>query len=195
VKDRLRELAEEHETVAAEFRTSLLGEVEAIGRTICDALGAGGRVLVFGNGGSAADAQHLAAELLGRYRRERAPLAAVALTTDSSTLTAIGNDYEFAEVFARQVRALARPGDVIVGISTSGEAENVVRGLAAGNESGASTVALTGSDGGRLAGLAAQSIVVPSRSTARVQEMHVLSIHLICELVDDWAASRESGAR
>jgi D-sedoheptulose 7-phosphate isomerase len=191
LNERLRALAEEHDAVAADFRASVLGDVEAVARAICDALAGGGRVLVFGNGGSAADAQHFSAELLGRYRRERAPLAAIALTTDSSTLTAIGNDYEFAEVYARQVRALARPGDLVIGISTSGEAENVVRGIAAANESGASTVALTGSGGGRLAGLTAQSIVVPSATTARIQEMHVLAIHLICELVDDWAADRD----
>ena len=194
MNERLDGLVGEHLSVAADLRASLLGDIEAVARSICDALESGGRLLVFGNGGSAADAQHLAAELLGRYRRERPALAAIALTTDSSTLTAIGNDYEFAEVFERQVRALARPGDIVVGISTSGEAENVVRGLAAANECGASTVALTGSGGGRLAGLAALSVVVPSDTTARIQEMHVLSMHLICELVDEWATSREREA-
>jgi D-sedoheptulose 7-phosphate isomerase len=184
----------EHEELAARVRVELLPTIEASGQAICDALGRGGTLFAFGNGGSAADAQHLAAELLGRFRGERAPLAGLALTTDSSTLTAIGNDYDFSNVFARQVRGLARTGDVVTGISTSGEAENVVRGLVAARELGATTIALTGSGGGRLAAAATHAIVVPSDVTARVQEMHVLVIHLLCGLIDEWAAAR-SGSR
>src|SRR5690606_29499563 len=139
----------------------------------------------FGNGGSAADAQHLAAELVGRFRRERRPLPAVALTTDASTLTCIANDYAYEEVFSRQARALCGPSDVVVGISASGASENVVRGLAAAREKGAATIALTGGDGGRLAPIAHCSLVAPAHSTARIQEMHILIIHLICEALDD----------
>jgi D-sedoheptulose 7-phosphate isomerase len=149
-----------------------------------------GRLFTFGNGGSAADAQHLAAELLGRYRRERTPLAATALTTDPSTMTAISNDYAFADVFARQVTALARTGDVVLGITTSGASENVVRGLKAAKACGALTVALSGGDGGEAARCADQALVVPSKVTARIQEMHLLLIHIICDRIDDLVLGR-----
>lgn len=178
---------DEHRAVAAEM-DALLPAIDAVARTVVDALARGGRLLAFGNGGSAADAQHLAAELVGRARRERGPLPALALTTDPSTLTALANDYGYMEVFARQVEAHARPGDVVVGITTSGASENVRRGLAAANARGATTVLLGARDGGQAAALARQTILVPSTSTARVQEMHILVIHLLCELVDDWAA-------
>jgi D-sedoheptulose 7-phosphate isomerase len=168
---------------------TILGDVERVAVLLERKLRGGGRVLIFGNGGSAADAQHFAAELLGRSRRDRRPFGAVALTTDSSALTSIANDYDFAEVFARQTTALAQPGDVVVGITTSGKSRNVLLGLAAGKARGATTVALTG-----IAGLsddkAADYLVrVPSSTTARVQEMHVLIIHMLCERIDDWATS------
>lgn len=169
---------------------ALLPAIEAVARILVEALARDGRVLAFGNGGSAADAQHLAAEFVGRMRRERGPLPALALTTDPSTLTALANDYGFPDVFARQIQAHARPGDVVVGITTSGASENVGRGLAAANARGATTVLLAGGDGGPAAGVARHQILVPSTSTARVQEMHVLVIHLLCELVDDWAVER-----
>lgn len=145
----------------------------------------GGRVLVCGNGGSAADAQHFAAELTGHFRRERGPLSAVALTTDSSALTCIGNDYAFEEVFARQVTALAREGDTVVGISTSGRSPNVLRALQAAKEAQASTVLLTGD---RLASPPAGAdvtLAVAAERTAQVQEMHILLIHVLCETIDD----------
>ncbi len=164
---------------------ALLPAIETVADAMADALARGGRVIVFGNGGSAADAQHLAAELLGRARRERDPLPALALASDAPTLTALGNDYGFAEVFARQVRAHARAGDIVVGISTTGVSENVVRGLAAGNDRAAVSVLLTGGDGGAAAAVARHAILVPSVVTARVQEMHVLVIHLLCERIDD----------
>jgi D-sedoheptulose 7-phosphate isomerase len=168
----------------------MLPAIAHVSRVICAALAGGGHLLLFGNGGSAADAQHFAAELVGRYRGERRPLPAVALTTDSSALTGIGNDYGFSAVFARQVTALSRAGDVVVGITTSGNSENVVRGLAAARQQGAVTVALTGAGGGRAAAAAEHALVVPSAVTARIQEMHTLIIHLLCEQIDDWAGGR-----
>ena len=136
-----------------------------------------------------ADAQHLAAELVGRFKRERPPLPATALTVDSSVLTCIGNDYSFEDVFARQVRALARPGDMALGFTTSGRSENVVRGLAAAREAGATAVVFAGGDGTPAADNADHALVVPSSTTARIQEMHLLLLHLLIEQVDEWAAS------
>lgn len=144
----------------------------------------GGRVLAFGNGGSAADAQHLAAELAGRFERERPGLPALALTANSSDLTAIGNDYGFDAVFARLVQAHGRSGDLAVAISTSGISPNVLAGVEAARDAGLSTLALTGRDGGKLAALADLAIVVPSDVTARIQEAHIAVIHLLCEIVE-----------
>ena len=141
-------------------------------------------MLVFGNGGSAADAQHLAAELVGRFERERRALAALALTTDTSILTSIGNDYAFERVFVRQIEALGRPGDVALGISTSGGSQNVVLALAQAKRQGLTTVALTGRDGGAVGAGADLHLNVPHRSTARVQEVHRTVIHAVCSLVE-----------
>jgi D-sedoheptulose 7-phosphate isomerase len=154
-------------------------------RIIERCLRAGGKVMFCGNGGSAADAQHLAAELMGRFLADRAPMASVALTVDSSALTAIGNDYGFEAVFARQVRGLGRPGDVLVGISTSGNSANVVAAFEAAREIGIDTIALTGGGGGKMALVATHLINVPSLSTPRIQEMHIAVGHTICELVED----------
>lgn len=148
-------------------------------------LGRGGKVLLFGNGGSAADAQHVAAELVGRFARERAPLAAVALTTDTSALTAIGNDYGFEQIFARQVRALGRAGDVAVAISTSGNSPNVLRAAEAAREVGMTVIALTGGGGGALAAASDLCIDIPSNDTARVQECHLTVEHALCRAVED----------
>jgi D-sedoheptulose 7-phosphate isomerase len=192
MSDRLRRSLEQHETVVRELGP-LLPAIEALGRAVRMSLASGGRVIVFGNGGSAAEAQHLAAELLGRARRERAGLPAIALTGDSSTVTAIANDYGFAEVFARQVSALASRRDVVLGISTSGRSENVLRGLAAARGAHATTALLTGAEGTRSAVLVDHAVVVPSADTSRVQEMHLVIVHLICEIVDEWAID-ERGA-
>ena len=154
------------------------------GAAITAALAAGGKLLVFGNGGSAADAQHLATELVGRFERERAGMAAIALTTDTSVLTSIANDYGFERVFARQIEALGRGGDVAVGISTSGTSPNVLAGIEAANARGLTTVALTGRDGGSIGRAAAIHINVADPSTARVQEVHRTVIHAICKLVE-----------
>jgi D-sedoheptulose 7-phosphate isomerase len=144
----------------------------------------GGKLLLFGNGGSAADAQHVAAEFVGRFQRERAALAAIALTADTSVLSSIGNDYAFERVFARQVEALGRQGDVAFGISTSGRSPNVLAGLTTARERGLKTLALTGGDGGAIGKAADTHLNVASDSTARVQEVHRTLLHAICDLVE-----------
>ncbi len=159
--------------------------VVAAARLIERCLRDGGKVMFCGNGGSAADAQHLAAELMGRFLADRTPMASVALTVDSSALTAIGNDYGFDKIFARQVRGLARVGDVLVGISTSGNSANIVAAFETAREMGVRTVALTGGGGGKIATLADLIIAAPSLSTPRIQELHIAIGHTICELVED----------
>jgi D-sedoheptulose 7-phosphate isomerase len=151
---------------------------------IVSALTRGGKVLLFGNGGSASDAQHVAAELVGRFQRDRAALAAMALTADTSVLTSISNDFAYDRVFARQVEALGRPGDVAFGISTSGASANVVLALDAARARGLMTVALTGRDGGAVGRAAAIHVNVPSDMTARVQEVHRTLLHVICDIVE-----------
>jgi D-sedoheptulose 7-phosphate isomerase len=161
-----------------------LGPLFVAAGVIREALGAGRTMLVFGNGGSASDAQHLAAELVGRFRRERAALPVLALTTDTSILTAVANDYSFKQVFARQIEAFGRAGDVAFGISTSGESPNVVAGLQAARARGMKTIALTGRDGGTVGTAAEIHVNVPDQNTARVQEVHRTLLHVICELVE-----------
>jgi D-sedoheptulose 7-phosphate isomerase len=185
--DALRRSLEEHQAVAREL-TAALASIERLGDAVRAVLAGGGRILAFGNGGSAAEAQHLAAELIGRAKADRIPLPAIALAADAAALSAIANDYGFPDVFARQVRALATRKDLVVGISTSGRSENVIRGLEAAHKARAKTALLTGADGARAAALADYAVVVPSAETARVQEMHLLVIHLLCEIVDEWAA-------
>jgi D-sedoheptulose 7-phosphate isomerase len=180
------ELAEH--VAIAERVTELLPELRAVGRRLIEVYEGGGRLFTFGNGGSAADAQHLAAELVGRYRRERRPLPAVALSVDPSVVTAIGNDYSFEDLFARQVQAFAAAGDMVLGITTSGRSANVVAGLAAAREQGATTVLFGGGEGSPASDHADHALVVPSSTTARVQEMHLLLLHLLLEQVDAWAA-------
>ncbi|MBI5150525.1 MAG: D-sedoheptulose 7-phosphate isomerase [Candidatus Omnitrophica bacterium] len=144
-----------------------------------------GKIFFFGNGGSAADSQHIAAEFIGRFRKERRSLPAIALTTDSSILTALGNDYGFDVVFARQIEGLGRRGDLAFGISTSGNSKNVIEGVKQARKMGLKTVSLTGCGGGKLAGLTDISLIVPSSTTARIQESHICIAHAICELVED----------
>ncbi|MBY0496086.1 MAG: D-sedoheptulose 7-phosphate isomerase [Cyanobacteria bacterium] len=175
----LKEAAAAHERMAAGGGTSVVAVAEAIVK----ALKNGGSVLVFGNGGSAADAQHFAAELMGRYEKDRRAWPAVALTTDTSALTAIGNDYGFDRVFARQVEGLGKKGDVAIGISTSGNSANVLRALETANDRGLITVALTGR-GGKAGSIATHHVAVPEDRTARVQEVHATVLHVICELVE-----------
>jgi D-sedoheptulose 7-phosphate isomerase len=164
-----------------------LGSALVAAGTIAEALAAGKKLLVFGNGGSASDAQHISAELVGRFQRERAAMAAIALTTDTSILTSIANDYSFKQVFARQVEALGQPGDVALGISTSGESPNVECALQAARARGLKTIALTGRDGGSVGRAADIHVNVPDQSTARVQEVHRTLIHVICEVIEEGA--------
>jgi D-sedoheptulose 7-phosphate isomerase len=183
--ERVRALLDEHIAVLERTRDTLLDDVVALSGDLAAALERGGTLVTFGNGGSAADAQHFAAELVGRFQRPRGPLRALALTTDSSTLTAIANDFDYAEVFARQVRALVRDIDLVVAISTSGDAESVLRGAQAARDAGARTWGLTGASGGRLAATVDRCLRVPSSVTARVQEVHVTVIHAVSELLDE----------
>jgi phosphoheptose isomerase len=184
IEQLIRERLEEGSELRREFARIAGTRIAEAAVELTECLGGGGKVLTFGNGGSAADAQHLATELVGRFGKDRFPLAAIALTTDSSALTAIGNDYGFAEVFARQVRALAHEGDLVIAISTSGRSPNVINGVKAARAAGVSTIALTGGDGGALAALVDTSIVVPSPNPARVQEVHVATIHIISEVIE-----------
>ena len=185
----------EHLDLATRVRT-LLPDVAAVGRMLVERLAAGGRVYTFGNGGSAVDANHLAEELVGRFQRERRPLPAQSLASDSAALTFIAYDYSFEVVFERQVRAFVRAGDVAVAFSTSGRSPNVVRGLAAARSAGATTVLFGGGSGGDALEHADHALLVPSESTARVQEVHVVFLHLVVDHVDRWAAGEgeEAGA-
>jgi len=177
------ELAE-HTALVARTRAAVAREFDRLVRACGDALRSGHKLLFFGNGGSAADAQHLATEFVVRYSRNRSAQAAMALTTDTSALTAIGNDFGFQFLFSRQVEALCRPGDVAIGLSTSGNSENVIRGLQAARAAGAVTAAFTGEGGGRLAGQVDIGIFIPSRTTARIQEMHLMIGHVLCALLE-----------
>jgi len=159
-------------------------DICALGDLLVERLSAGNKVMIFGNGGSAADAQHFASELVGRYRLDRAPLRALSLNTDTSIMTSISNDYGFSEVFSRQVRALASQGDVVIGLSTSGQSENVIAGLTAAREMKAHTVALIGSNNLGVCEIADLVICVPSDETARVQEAHGVIIHILCHIVE-----------
>lgn len=161
------------------------GEVAAAAALMIASLRAGGKVMFCGNGGSAADSQHLAAELMGRYLRDRAPLPALALTVDTSALTAIGNDYGYADVFARQLRGVGRAGDVLVGLSTSGRSENVVRALKAAREMDIRTIGLTGADGRLFPALCEVCIRVPAERTNRIQEMHIAVGHILCGFIEE----------
>ncbi len=166
---------------------ALTESIAAAGRVMSDALLADGKILSCGNGGSAADAQHFSSELLNRFEMERPGLPAMALTTDASTVTSISNDYSYEEIFSKQVRALGKPQDVLLGISTSGNSENVIRAIAAAHERGMKVVALSGRDGGRMADLFDEGDVeirVPATRTARIQEVHLLVIHCLCDLID-----------
>lgn len=163
-------------------------KVQQIAALVTGCLRSGGKVLLMGNGGSAADAQHIAAELVGRFQVDRPAFAAMALTTDTSVLTSVGNDYGFEEIFARQVDGLAKAGDVVIGISTSGNSANVVRGIESARRRDCVSVGFLG-EPGQLASLVDEALVIPGFSTARVQEMHILAGHLLCELVERDLAS------
>ena len=181
--DSYLEQLDEHIAVMT-LLAKLAPTIEAVGQRWINALNNGGKVLLMGNGGSAADAQHIAAELVGRYLCERKGLPAIALTTDTSILTAVGNDYGYDTVFSRQVDALALPQDVVVGYSTSGNSHNVCAAMKAAANIGCDTVALTGESGGKLLDLVGHCICVPSSSTPRIQEAHAFIGHMLCAMVD-----------
>jgi D-sedoheptulose 7-phosphate isomerase len=181
---RLQEAMAESISLKKRFAAEQGEAVVAAARKLAAVFQAGGKLLLFGNGGSAADAQHLAAEFVNRFQVERPPLAALALTTDTSILTAVANDYDFLQVFAKQVRALGRLGDLAWGLSTSGNSPNVVAGLQAARELGLATLALSGRDGGPVAAAAELALIVPSRNTPRIQEVHITIGHVLCDLVD-----------
>ncbi|HEX4053910.1 MAG TPA: SIS domain-containing protein [Tepidisphaeraceae bacterium] len=179
---------DDHAALLQRVSGELSPKILEVGKLLCESFGKGGRLLTFGNGGSAADAMHLAEELIGKFLRDRRPLPATALCADGTAMTCIVNDFGYAQVFARQVQALAKPGDVAMGFSTSGNSDNVVRGLRAAKEKRAVTVALLGRDGGKAAAEADHAIIVPGNITSHIQEMHVLIVHLLCDIVDRWAA-------
>lgn len=181
----LVEAALEAHLQAAAALSSVSGMIETLGWEMSRRLKSGSKILWMGNGGSAADCQHLAAEIVGRFLKERRGLPSIALTTDTSILTAVGNDYGYDQIFSRQIEALCLPEDVVVGISTSGNSPNVVRALQEAKKIGAYTVGLTGENGGNLAPFCDVVLRVPSKVTARVQECHILIGHILCECIDD----------
>jgi D-sedoheptulose 7-phosphate isomerase len=182
----------DHAAVTARAALELPALLERIVAVLHVCLRGGGKVLACGNGGSAADAQHLVAELVGRFREERRALAAIALTADAATLTALGNDYGFERVFARQVEALARPGDVLIAISTSGNSPNVLQAAQSARTLGCTIIALTGAHGGQLAAHTDLLVKAPSTTVARIQEVHSLCIHVICETLDELIRAQET---
>jgi len=174
-----------HKKVIEATIEKLIPIVEEVAKIAINTLKNGNKILLCGNGGSAADAQHIAAELSGRYKKERKGLAGLALTTDTSVLTAVGNDYGYDRVFDRQVEALANKGDLLIGISTSGNSQNVINAFKVAKEIGCVTVGLSGRDGGNFNGVCDLNIIVPSDDTPRIQEMHILIGHTICQIIDN----------
>ena len=168
----------------AQLMSALTDKVQTAAQLCINSLNNGGKILIFGNGGSAADAQHIAAELVGRYKVERKGLPAIAVTTDTSALTSIGNDYGYNHVFDRQVEALANKGDVAIGISTGGSSDNVISGLQTAKELGCKLIGFSGRDGGEMNDLCDINLVVPAEDTPRIQEMHIVIGHTICHLID-----------
>jgi len=183
--ERVREIARESIEAKKAFFDSNAENVVRAAELLVTSIKAGGKVLIFGNGGSAADAQHIAAELVNRLNYDRPPIAAIALTTDTSILTSVANDSSFEDLFARQVRALGRKGDVALAISTSGNSPNVLRAVDAARELGIKTIALAGRDGGQLGAAADLALVVESSATQRIQETHITIAHILCELMED----------
>ena len=181
VKNLLNISADLKKTVAETLSSEILDAAQKIqGR-----LEAGGKLMLMGNGGSAGDAQHIAAELVGRFKKERKAMPALALTVDTSSLTAIGNDYGFDTIFERQVEALANKNDAVIGISTSGNSENIIRAVNKANSIGAFTIGLLGNDGGKLKDAVNLPIIIPSNDTARIQEVHITIGHIICEIIEE----------
>ncbi|MGC8650179.1 MAG: D-sedoheptulose 7-phosphate isomerase [Hydrogenobaculum sp.] len=187
--EKLLDIVKESFTNSIETKRAFLemyrDKIVEVGLIMAQALMDGNKILFFGNGGSAADSQHLAAEIVGRYKKERKGLPSIALTTDTSILTAVGNDYGFDVIFERQIEALCMPGDIAVGISTSGNSPNVIKGLMKAHDMGATTIAFSGKQGGKVVDIAHYSFVVPSYDTARIQECHITLGHTLCEIIDE----------
>jgi D-sedoheptulose 7-phosphate isomerase len=173
---------------------NLADSIEEVAEALKQAFASGGILYTFGNGGSAADAQHLTGELIGHYKRDRRPLPAVTLSTDSTTMTCIANDYSYDDVFARQVTALVRPGDFVAAFTTSGASANIVSALEAARANGAGTILFSGGDGGPASAFADHALISPSTVTPRIQEVHTLMLHVISESLDAWAAGEEAAA-
>jgi D-sedoheptulose 7-phosphate isomerase len=185
MRDKIKDLLMESIQVKEQILHTEISKILEISEAVIACIKKGGKVILFGNGGSAADSQHIAAELVGRFKKDRAGFAAVSLTTDTSILTSISNDYGYEIVFARQIEALGQKNDIAIGISTSGKAKNVIAGLKQAKKMGIKTVALSGQDGGELAKTTDISLIVPSSVTARIQEAHITVGHIICELVEE----------
>ena len=177
----------EHLSVIENMKSKCMPEIKIMANLCQNALRNGQTIFFCGNGGSAADSQHLAAEIVGRFLKERRGMPAVALTTDTSILTAVSNDYGYEQIFARQVEALVRPGDVLVGLTTSGNSPNVVTAIEKAKEMGAVTIGMTGGTGGKLSEVCDACLIVPSNVTARIQEAHILVGHIMCEIIDELA--------
>ncbi len=182
--ENLKKCLNEH-IKTAEKMEKLLPLIKEAGELCLSALKNGNKIMLCGNGGSAADSQHIAAELSGRFKKERIPLAGIALTTDTSALTAIGNDYGYEYVFSRQVEALGKKGDVLIAISTSGNSLNVIKAIESAKKIGSKVITFTGKDGGRMKEMGDVNIVIPSNDTPRIQEMHIMVGHMICALIDE----------
>lgn len=185
-RDWMHAQLDDHERVAGAVH-AMLPDVRRVGERLIEAYSGTGILYTFGNGGSAADAQHFTGEIIGHYKRDRRPLPAVTLSTDSTTMTCIANDYDYADIFSRQVQALARPGDVVAAFTTSGTSPNIVSALAAARANGATTVLFGGGDGGPAKAHADHALIVPSTTTPRIQEMHTFMLHVISEMIDAWA--------
>jgi len=192
MKDQAIKAFEESASIKQQFVRDHAGRIEQVVKLIATALREGRKVLLFGNGGSATDAAHLAAEFVGRYHRERAPLPAIALATNIAAITCIANDYGYDEVFARQVRAHGQKGDIAIAISTSGNSANVLKGVEAARTIGMTTIAWTGGSGGKLAAMVDHPFVVPSKVTARIQESHITLGHVLCELIEEQLLGKAS---
>ncbi len=192
MKDRIIQAFEESAEIKRAFVREHADRIAQVAQLIGRAFREGRKVLLFGNGGSSTDASHLAAEFVGRYHRDRAPLPAIALATDMAAVTCIANDYAYDEIFARQVRAHGQKGDIAIAISTSGNSSNVLKGVQAAREAGLTTVGWTGGTGGKLAGLVDYAFVVPSTVTARIQESHITLGHVLCELIEDQVFAKDA---
>ncbi|KPK43017.1 MAG: phosphoheptose isomerase [Omnitrophica WOR_2 bacterium SM23_29] len=185
MRDKINDKLLESIQVKEELMRTCIAQIVQLAGCVINCLKKGGKIIFFGNGGSAADSQHLAAEFVGRFKKDRRALAAIALTTDTSILTSLANDYGYEVIFAKQIEALGSKNDVAIGISTSGRAKNVIQGIKKAKEMNLETIGLTGGDGGILAKVAGISLIVPSKVTARIQEAHITIGHIVCELAEE----------